>query len=155
VELFCYRVEDGHQCSLFGSSRDDAVRGARGFSERREDWESGLVFARCFVTRAKDPKEATIRPRNTSGFGPFRPPGGDIRGWWQAHPLDRFSHPRTNIMDIRYNHGSLIHCLRASHSRDAPDLLAIGGEHSIAVLQIVSYFRCRISQRCAPIHWIS
>ena len=22
-----------------------------------------------------------MRPRNTNGFGPFRPPGGDIRGW--------------------------------------------------------------------------
>ena len=64
-------IEDGHWCSLLGSSRDDAVRGARGFSERREDWESGWVFARCFVMRTKEPKEATMRPRNTSGLGPF------------------------------------------------------------------------------------
>ena len=37
MELFCHLIEDGHRRSLFGSSRDDAVRGARGFSERRED----------------------------------------------------------------------------------------------------------------------
>ena len=154
MELFCYRTEDGHQCSLFDSSRDDTVRGARGFSERREDWESGWVFARCFVTRAKEPKDATMRPRNTSGFGPFRPPGGGIWGWRQARSPDRFSQLRTS-MDIRYNHGSLIHCLRASHSRDAPDLLAIGGEHSVAVLQVVSHFKCQFPQRCAPIHRIS
>lgn len=43
-------------------------------------------------------------------------------------------------MDIRYNHGSLVHCLRASHTQDAPDLLAIGGEHSVAILQVVSRF---------------
>ena len=60
--------------------------------------------------------------------------------------VDRTSH-RLTSMDIRYNHGSLIHCLRASHSRDAPDLLAIGGEHSVAVLQVVSHFKCRISQQ--------
>ena len=41
-------------------------------------------------------------------------------------------------MDIRYNHGSPIHCLRASHTQDASDLLAIGGEHSIAILRVVS-----------------
>lgn len=46
-----------------------------------------------------------------------------------------------SAMDIRYNHGSLIHCLRASHFRDAPDLLAIGGEHTVAVLQVVSHFK--------------
>lgn len=40
-------------------------------------------------------------------------------------------------MDVRYNHGSLIHCIRASHSQDAPDLLAIGGEHSVAVLRVL------------------
>jgi hypothetical protein len=55
-------------------------------------------------------------------------------------------------MDIRYNHGSLVHCLRASHSQDAPDILAIGGEHSIAILQIVSHFKCRIAHQCARIH---
>jgi len=58
-------------------------------------------------------------------------------------------------MDIRYNHGSLIHCLRASHSQDASDLLAVGGEHSVAVLQVVSCLESRISQLCPPIHRIS
>ena len=53
-------------------------------------------------------------------------------------------------MDIRYNHGSLVHCLRASHSQDAPDILAIGGEHSVAVLQVVSHFKCRISHQFTP-----
>jgi len=75
-------------------------------------------------------------------------------GWWQVDFDRSSSHPRTS-MDIRYNHGSLIHCLRASHSQDALDLLAVGGEHSVAVLQVVSRFKCRISQRCAPIHRIS
>jgi hypothetical protein len=86
-----------------------------------------------------------MRPRNTNGFGPFRPPGGSIRevvlckrARWSIIGSTRL---RTS-MDIRYNHGSLIHCLRASHSQDAPDLLAIGGEHSIAILQVVSRFEC-------------
>ena len=61
----------------------------------------------------------------------------------------------TTNMDIRYNHGSLIHCLRASHSQDAPDLLAIGGEHSIAILQVVSHFECIISQQFTLMHQIS
>lgn len=57
-----------------------------------------------------------------------------------------------SAMDIRYNHGSLIYCLRASHFRDAPDLLAIGGEHSVAVLQVVSRLKRRMSRLCALIH---
>lgn len=83
-----------------------------------------------------------MRPRKTNGCGPFRPPGG-IWGWswWQARAVDHSFLPSANEMDIRYNHGSLIHCLRASHSQDAPDLLAVGGEHSIAILQVVSRFK--------------
>jgi len=80
MELFCYRIEDGHWCSLFDSSRDDAVRGVRGFSGRRGVWEYGWVLARCFVMRTKEPKEAAMRPRNTNGLGPLCPPGGGIRG---------------------------------------------------------------------------
>ena len=53
--------------------------------------------------------------------------------------VDRPFHLQTS-MDIRYNHGSLIHCLRASHSQDAPNLLAVGGEHTVAILQVVSRF---------------
>lgn len=42
-------------------------------------------------------------------------------------------------MDIRYNHPTLIHVLRACTNDDATDLLAIGGEHSVDVLLVVSY----------------
>ena len=41
-------------------------------------------------------------------------------------------------MDIRYNHSTLIHVLRACPNDDATDLLAIGGEHSVDVLLVVS-----------------
>lgn len=39
-------------------------------------------------------------------------------------------------MDIRYNHPTLIHVLRACTNDDATDLLAIGGEHSVDVLLV-------------------
>ena len=40
-------------------------------------------------------------------------------------------------MDIRYDHGADVHVVRANHD-DAPDLVAIGGAHSVQVLLTVS-----------------
>jgi len=40
-------------------------------------------------------------------------------------------------MDLRHDHGTLIHIVRACDNADAPDLVAIGGENSVSVLLIV------------------
>jgi hypothetical protein len=40
-------------------------------------------------------------------------------------------------MDLRHDHGALIHVVRACDNADAPDLVAIGGENSVSVLLIV------------------
>ena len=40
-------------------------------------------------------------------------------------------------MDLRHDHGALIHVARACDNADAPDLVAIGGENSVSVLLIV------------------
>lgn len=97
--------------------------------ERREDWESGWEFARCFVMRAKEPKEATMRPTNTSGFGPFRPPGGGIRASALArsflplanehgHPLQpRVAHPLFTCISVPGRAGSSGHWRGALHCR--------------------------------------
>ena len=41
------------------------------------------------------------------------------------------------MMDLRHDHGALIHVARACDNADAPDLVAIGGENSVSVLLIV------------------
>ena len=41
------------------------------------------------------------------------------------------------MLDLRHDHGSLIHVVRACDNADAPDLVAIGGENSVSVLLIV------------------
>jgi len=40
-------------------------------------------------------------------------------------------------MDLRHDHGALIHVVRACDNADAPDLVAIGGENTVSVLFIV------------------
>lgn len=40
-------------------------------------------------------------------------------------------------MDLRHDHGSIIHIVRACDNADAPDFVAIGGENSVSVLLIV------------------
>lgn len=40
-------------------------------------------------------------------------------------------------MDLRHDHGALIHVVRACDNADAPNLIAIGGENSVSVLLIV------------------
>ena len=40
-------------------------------------------------------------------------------------------------MDLRHDHGALIHVVRACDNADAPDLVAIGGENTVSVLLIV------------------
>ena len=47
-------------------------------------------------------------------------------------------------MDLRHDHGALIHVVRACDNADAPNLIAIGGENSVSVLLIVcaaTFFR--------------
>ncbi|KAH9999033.1 hypothetical protein BJV77DRAFT_1058578 [Russula vinacea] len=39
-------------------------------------------------------------------------------------------------MDLRHDHGALIHVVRACDNADAPDLVAIGGENTVSVLLI-------------------
>ncbi|KAH9967927.1 hypothetical protein BC827DRAFT_1169121 [Russula dissimulans] len=41
-------------------------------------------------------------------------------------------------MDLRHDHGALIHVVRACDNADAPDLVAIGGENSVSVLLITN-----------------
>jgi hypothetical protein len=48
-------------------------------------------------------------------------------------------------MDLRHDHGALIHVVRACDNADAPNLIAIGGENSVSVLIIV----------CAAIFFVS
>ena len=45
--------------------------------------------------------------------------------------------PPRSLMDLRHDHGALIHVVRACDNADAPDLVAIGGENSVSVLLIV------------------
>ena len=40
-------------------------------------------------------------------------------------------------MDLRHDHGALIHVVRACDNADAPNLIAIGGESSVSVSLIV------------------
>ena len=40
-------------------------------------------------------------------------------------------------MDLRHDHGALIHVVRACDNADASDIVAIGGENSVSVLIIV------------------
>jgi hypothetical protein len=43
-------------------------------------------------------------------------------------------------MTQRYDHGSLVLAVRACSNDDATDLIAIAGEHSVDVLQVVSTY---------------
>lgn len=40
-------------------------------------------------------------------------------------------------MDIRYGENTLIHVVKASYADDAPDLVALGGDNFVNVLQVV------------------
>ncbi|KAI0253898.1 hypothetical protein BJV78DRAFT_1298538 [Lactifluus subvellereus] len=40
------------------------------------------------------------------------------------------------MLDLRHDHGSLIHVVRACDNADAPDFVAIGGENTVSVLLI-------------------
>jgi hypothetical protein len=47
----------------------------------------------------------------------------------------------TNLaMDLEFNHPTDIYSLRPCRNTDAPDIVAIGGEHSVEVIQVVSIF---------------
>jgi hypothetical protein len=52
---------------------------------------------------------------------------------------------RLLTMDLRHDHGALIHVVRACDNADAPNLIAIGGENSVSVLLIV----------CAAVFFVS
>ena len=43
-------------------------------------------------------------------------------------------------MDLEFNHPTDIYSLRPCRNTDAPDIVAIGGEHSVEVIQVVSIF---------------
>ena len=45
-------------------------------------------------------------------------------------------HTHTTAMDLHYNHGSEVQVVRANYD-EAPDLVAIGGMHSVHVLYTV------------------
>ncbi|KZP24876.1 hypothetical protein FIBSPDRAFT_1041985 [Athelia psychrophila] len=41
-------------------------------------------------------------------------------------------------MDLKHNHGSLVYVVRACYNDDAIDLIALGGEHTVEILQVTS-----------------
>ena len=51
--------------------------------------------------------------------------------------LDIRGHGFALTMDLRHDHGALIHVVRACDNADAANLIAIGGENSVSVLLIV------------------
>ncbi|KAI0049675.1 hypothetical protein FA95DRAFT_1537636 [Auriscalpium vulgare] len=62
--------------------------------------------------------------------------------------------------DVHYDHGSLIHVIRAAHDGDAVDLVAVGGEHSVSVLQVTdktakSIASFHVGSRITALAWSS
>ena len=51
-------------------------------------------------------------------------------------------------MDVRHYHGSDVHVVRACHNDDGIDLIALGGIHSVQVLQTV----CKIEGLLAKLN---
>lgn len=43
-------------------------------------------------------------------------------------------------MDLEFVHPTQVYSLRPCRNQDATDLLAVGGEHSVDILQVVCYF---------------
>lgn len=61
-----------------------------------------------------------------------QPRVGPFSNGWLCH---------TNLaMDLEFNHPTDIYSLRPCRNTDAPDIVAIGGEHSVEVIQVVSIF---------------
>ena len=56
----------------------------------------------------------------------------DARDNWRLR-----GHGFSLTMDLRHDHGALIHVVRACDNGDAPNLIAIGGENSVSVLLVV------------------
>ena len=61
-------------------------------------------------------------------------------------------------MDLKYNHQTIIYVLNACHNDDAPDLVAIGGEHSVEVIQVAddtctSLATWHIGNRITAVAW--
>jgi hypothetical protein len=50
-------------------------------------------------------------------------------------------------MDLEFNHPTDIYSLRPCRNTDAPDIVAIGGEHSVEVIQVVSIVFLQIPTR--------
>jgi len=46
-------------------------------------------------------------------------------------------HTTNLVMDLEFNHPTDIYSLRPCRNADAPDIVAIGGEHSVEVIQVV------------------
>ena len=55
-------------------------------------------------------------------------------------------------MDVRHSHGSTVHVVRACCEDDAADLIAVGGDHSVEIIQIVrrASFTSAFVSRVAP-----
>ena len=49
-------------------------------------------------------------------------------------------------MDLEFNHPTDIYSLRPCRNTDAPDIVAIGGEHSVEVIQVASIFPSSLAQ---------
>jgi hypothetical protein len=109
------------------------------------------VAALLWVIYTKAPKASTERPRKKKGFGALfvgllgvaeelrrRVVAEYGRRSIQVQLESCQSPRRCKQMDLRHDHGSIVHVVRASYSDDAPDLLACGGEHSVQVLHVVS-----------------
>ena len=63
--------------------------------------------------------------------------GATLLETWRVGIWRLRGHGFALTMDLRHDHGALIHVVRACDNADAPNLIAIGGENSVSVLLIV------------------
>lgn len=75
-------------------------------------------------------------------------------------PVSKYfgSSARVASMDLSYSHQTTIYVLQACHTEDAPDLIAIGGEHSVEIVSVskascVSVASFHIGTRVTAIAW--
>lgn len=88
-----------------------------------------MVDSLRLMTAKKARKEEAERASNSHGLGPLRAIGG-------ITPTRSFELPGPP-MDLEFQHPTDIYSLRPCRNSDAHDLIAIGGEHSVDVLQVV------------------
>lgn len=97
------------------------------------------MISLCLTTSAKAANDDSDSTRKSHGLGAFRPGGIRESG-------DRWETcVEINIaMDLEFQHPTDIYSLAACRNNDALDLVAIGGDHSVEVVQVV-----RESQPCS------